>query len=414
MAVWTVNTTADDGSVDTTNHVGSLRGCIGAAANDDSIVFDSSLEEGGVITIYVDSTININKNVTISGVSSGRVCIDGQSAYKIAATTAVVSPTFNYMTFQNAALTGYSGGAVYSISVANGDATTTFNKCVFKDSTAQRYGILYAGGSGNAVIIFNSCVFSNLSTTIAGGNISVREKGGVYFNNCEFSNNTATNGAAFANYGTGTIAIDNCVINDTTSNYNIYINSGGALVINGKTSVDKVDFINATITFSGVDSILAVTTTATIGAATFTAAANSTGYAAFPTGTDVTSATFTGVKTATYGATTAVSATVDKRIVSVTVTPSSSPLVEYKSVGGSTWNTLELTNGSGTITDDRSFKVRTFDGSFVESATVPRTYYYQGSASSGSFQTPADWAMDEDKTMTCNAVPTIAGSTFNL
>lgn len=387
-----VTSTAETGA-------GTLNGALTNAKDGTTIIFDDSLEVDGVITIELESQIQLPaRNITIDGgghTGSGatlqpRVIFDGQGATLLFYTYTSKYCNFKDVTFKNGY--GNAGGAVRS---RNNNVTTNYNYCVF-----------------------DSCV-----TTGGGGALYLNAGSSNVISNCVFKNCESSNGASIWQSGTSaneaTLVINNCIFGDTTSPSNVYNSSTTCpLIIQGIISIDKITFGDgALVTFDGVDTVLTVKTTFTDSGATFSAAANSRGYLAIPS--DATPPTVgAGVKTATYsGGVSAISASVNERTATLAVTNSTaiSPLIEYRSSGDTgTWTTLNVVDNQATIGDDRAFKVRAFDGAkFVEGTTVPRTYYYQGSASSGSFGIASDWAMDSAKTLTCNATPTIAGGTFD-
>ena len=459
MADYVVTSTADSGS-------GSLRTAISTATNGDTIIFDTATFPANVETsILLSSPIAISKNINIdalhdangdaisgatwtnNGVFKTRVVIDLQASTTVRALTYTGNEQTNALsgiTFQNGA--AQAGGAIqfrYGSNTINycvfknfsctgtsacisayGTSQNVFNNCVFKDLTATEAGAaFYIYGNNGCVTTLNNCEFNTCISTATNGNggaIRTYQSVSVILNSCTFTNCAATNGASI-NIDTNVSAtINDCTFNTTTGNSNINAaNTATPLIIKGLNTVDKIKLISgALVIFDGVDTILAVKTTFTYNGATFATTNDSTGYLAIPDGTTPPTVG-TNIKIASYtGAVTAISSTVSERTATLAVTNSTaiSPLIEYRSSGDTgAWTTLNVVDNQATIGDDRAFKVRAFDGAkFTEGTTVPRTYYYQGSASSGSFGTASDWAMDKNKTMTCNATPTITGGTFRL
>lgn len=152
--------------------------------------------------------------------------------------------------------------------------------------------------------------------------------------------------------------------------------ANGTATISANVSADYADIGNgATITFSGTDRILAITSGATIGTATFQNATDSNGYLAVPPGTDLTSATFTGVKASTYGAglltfaATIYGATWTADSLSIPI------LIERES--SSSWETVaNVSGGTYSTTFESGDVVRAFDGESFISSTVyaPASY----------------------------------------
>ncbi len=374
MVIWTVNTNADDGSVDTDTRTGSLRGIIGSADNGDTIFFDNAGEpppfpDGVETSIALSSKIDFDKALTIdggetwteNGVLKTRVILDGQSSTSIMRQTDYQAGfVLRGLTFKNGAgVTGsvgssgltfcgretiidhcvfdscksVNGGAIYAnFSTAN----STISHCFFKTCEASSNGGAYYNYQAPTMTI-NNCTFDTCKAAY-GGALFLNNSTTKTLNNCIFINCEATSsGASICNATASSVVnVLNCTFGETTSNNNIA--NSGELIINDVLNVDKINIANgASVAFSGVDSVLAVTTTAQIGSTTFAAAADSTGYAAFPTGTNTSSATFSGVKTCTYGAG-VISATAQYSGVSWTAENLSTPVLIEKQTGA-TWTT---------------------------------------------------------------------------
>lgn len=405
MATLTVISTADSGA-------GSLRQAIADAQTGDTIVFDDSLEVDGVITILLSSQISLPaKDLTIDGgghTGSGatlqtRVVLDGQDAVRclysgVSNTNNVYGITFlngsisssgggfngtlqsitnfNHCVFKNCSAS--SGGALYT---ANSSSTTCTN-CAFYNNYATTYhgGVLYSANS--ASVAFNNCIFKNCSAVVYGGALYVSAESVVTVNSCVFDSNNANNNAAdIYTAGTSITTLNNCFY-ITASGYTKYgvINHGtnlnGSLVYIGNNTIDrllndtnatliikgflKADVLTisngATVTFSGVDAVLAVTNTATIGSSTFTAAADSTGYIALPSGTTAPTVG-TGITVCTYGAGIE-SASLSKTTVSWTATNLSTDIL-IQQQNGDSWTTLTTTGTGGS-----------YSGTFAEGTTV--------------------------------------------
>lgn len=487
MATWTVNTNDDGTYVDTDNHVGSLRGCIGAAASGDTIIFDDTVFPANTeTTILIETSLPSKYGVEIdgrqiwndNGTMYGRVVIDGQGAVTCFEASSSDFKLTNLKLYNGAGPAGGGGVRVTSGSLLNpvvlnnvifdtckrgggngGGAVygTSTSHCVFNNC----FLINNIGAFGGAVCqynckdwIYNNCVFKGNNNTGSGGGVYFYESASATFNSCTFENNSSQNGGGvyFASKSTAifnnpifsgnsatsnaadiylaattTATINGGTFNTPQSGDNVYnsstaenaltlnnlitvdklkINASSTTVINGTLTADVLTVSNgaAVVTFSGVDSILAVTTTATIGAATFTAAANSTGYAAFPAGTDTSAATFTGVNTAIYGAgasdfhaqiTSATTAS-----LSWTQTDSDVPvLLEAQESESDTWTTLSTSATSPyTVTDDDidDLTFRIFDGESFYTAAGSYTFakFYQvvaGYVPRNNDTTPHSW-----------------------
>lgn len=194
--------------------------------------------------------------------------------------------------------------------------------------------------------------------------------------------------------------------------------ANGTATISADTTVDYAEIgSGATVNFTNAN--LTVTKNADIDTSTF--ASSSTAYLAVPSGTYFNLSTFTNVVHCTYGGgVTAVTGSVDLRTCTFSVTKTGTETVdciEYKTEEDTSWSKIaNLTDSSSTFSTvtDKGFYLRAYDGvNFVTSSWIPRTYYYKGSATSGSFATSSDWAMDAQKTLTCNAAPSIKEGTFH-
>lgn len=488
----TVYSTQDDGA-------GTLRDALrvvasytsewrdaGALENGDIIGFSDELEEGGVITILLSSSLTLTNGTdliidggatwTANGELKTRVVLDAQGTkdeptYRCLNIQYAQNYTLSGLTFKNGtSLSSADGGGVYATS-NDATKTQTFNYCVFKNCYSSRYGgglsclnstsrILnycffdtcegigggasFTSNTGDAIQL-NNCTFKNCNGASTGG-AYVYNGGNVIFNTCAFTNCTTTSTASTVSSTisinqTSFLTLNNCVIASTSTKYSFVIGTVTAtVIISGNTQIDKLKtFTNAssptsaftvsdvltvddldlanntTVTFSGVDSILAVTNTATIGAATIAAAEGATGYIALPDGA-ATPTVGENVIVGEYGAAvSSISATISENVATVDVSagdPSKTYIVEASTDGGETWTQIALVDKKTTLTSAKAYKFRTFDGHFVTSSTIPRVYYYNGSPTAGSFATAADWTLDEARTIVCPDSPTIAGGVF--
>ncbi|MBR4753144.1 MAG: right-handed parallel beta-helix repeat-containing protein [Thermoguttaceae bacterium] len=296
-------------------------------------------------------------------------------------------------TFTNCAFVGckasVNGGGIYAL----GTAQNTLTNCTFDSCSATTGGAVYSYGTSQNTL--TNCTFDTCSAGNYGGAVYSANTSKNTLTDCTFDSCSAgTNGGAVYANNTSQNSIVNCVFippenNEKTTIHNNGTNVDGSLIINGSTVCDRVQFaanttsvINgkitvdvltisngATITFSGVDSVLAVTTTATIGSATFTAAADSTGYLALYSGATAPTVG-TGILVCTYGADLLTfSADVDG--ATWTATNLSTPILIEKQ-NGSTWTALtaNATGGSYSTTFVKGDVVRAFDGEKFISITA--------------------------------------------
>ena len=306
-----------------------------------------------------------------------RVALDGQNAVRVALTSRDVEKltTVHGVAFRN----GYSagnGGAIYTqkTSVAltecvfSGNTTAnsggalrseytpqnTFTECVFSGNSANAYG----GGidaTSKSQNTFTECVFSgNSATKYGGGGLHLSGSSQNTFTECVFSGNSAKT------YGGGIYAeTSQCALNGCNFDVSSLVYIAKTITISGGiTTIARANLNSASITIND-GAALSVTTSATIGAATFTSAGR--GYLATPPGTDLSSATLNNVVACDYGAG-LTSATAKEGRLSWTATdPTVGVLVEQQDGDG--WTTLEARATSyATKFPVNSAPVRLFDG----------------------------------------------------
>ncbi len=174
----TVNTTADlnTGSCATTC---SLRDAIGVAQNGDAITFSVI----GVITLQ-NGTLNITKNVSISGIDPQSTVIDGNRTVTVMTVQATVM--LNNLTIQNGYTTNSGGGIINS-----GDLTLS------NVQVLNNYAQGTAGGGIDSIsrnlTVLNSTFYGNSSHAVGG---AIRSSRQTIIRNSTFNSNEATNGGA--------------------------------------------------------------------------------------------------------------------------------------------------------------------------------------------------------------------------
>lgn len=404
MADYVVTSTADSGS-------GTLREALAQIQNGEIITFDDSLEDANgiiIITLAADSAaLSIPAyQFTIDGgghTGSGetlqtRVVIDAAAnendkrrvAYINSGCKAVVknitftngyiigltstnawggciwfntsstsSPSFEFCVFKNCQ--AYQGGAFGS----NGRVSYTVSDSLFKSNSANNSGggifCQMSSSSQNLISLYNDTFISNTSRN--GGGISTYNYANMIVDSCVFSGNIST-ATTIQSADINITSYTTCVIKNTraesTSSNNININNSTVTITNLTTTSVILDS-TATIIFTGVDSVLAVTTTATIGSATFTAAENSTGYLALPVGATAPTVG-NGVIVCTYGAGIQ-SASLSKTNVSWTATNLSTDIL-IEQLSGNSWTTLTTSGTGGSYSGPfgEGTTVRLFDG----------------------------------------------------
>ena len=128
----------------------------------------------------------------------------------------------NDCTFQNCQTSG--NGAAVGI----WDATAEFNRCIFKDNTANIGGCVNI--SNGSSILFNECSFQGNEAIDKGGILFVGSTTPtITFQDCIVTENKASTGAAF--YNSGAIVLNDCVIYNNDL-YDVYIDDYGRLSLN--------------------------------------------------------------------------------------------------------------------------------------------------------------------------------------
>lgn len=381
MATITVTSTADSGA-------GSLRQALADAASGDTIVFDAITFPAQTETvIYLASQLSMPaKSLTIdggetwtnNGVKKTRVVVDGQSAYRcfyasLNDSSAIIN--INGVSFKNA---GNSGVVCVSLSVVN------LSDCVFRSCYGSTGGGVLINASAQ-VEIKRTAFVNNTSSSLA-ADVSINQNAVVSILDCTFANAASPANVRNGAGSNGSLTIKN-------SNIPTIIFAGSSRnFVQGSLTVDSLTLgAGASVTFDETDCIFAVTSAATIGAATFQNAADSTGYFATPEGTNTSSATFSDVVNCVYGAgiiATALTPTAANWTAENVATPI---LIEQKN--GNSWSVLTANASGGTYagTFDDNDVLRLFDGVAFFVTSFPAAYWlvnsYAVNASNG-------WAVD--------------------
>jgi len=222
-ATITVTSAADSGA-------GSLRDAITNAASGDTIIF------GGDYTIYLASTLTINKSLTIDGtghsiVISGDTNSDGTGEVRIVIVNSGVTAALQHLTLTKGNVTG-DGGAIYNY------GNLTVSDCSLSDNTASRYG--GAVMNSKTMTVTNSA-FAQNTAGYGGGVMNYGATANLTISDSAFSDNSAiTYGGGIENCGPGAVLmLTNSTFSGNTAGY------GGAIINN--TAVATI--VNST--FSG-------------------------------------------------------------------------------------------------------------------------------------------------------------------
>ena len=366
-------------------------------------VFDTCNAPYGGAVIATNATVNFNNCKFYNNTASTR----GGGIYSTGAATV----NFNNCDFIDCIVTSGGGGAFY----ANMTSNNTLLNCYFKNCYASSSsGVFWVNST--PTITCTNCTFDYCRATGGtGGVITLNVAAVVTFNNCTFTDCRASSHGQAIYYGTSAaLTLNGCTFTTTQNKPDVYnLSTTGTIIIKGINTVDKMGFNSgSSVTFDGVDAVLTITDTLTDPGATWTAAENSRGYIAIPSGTTPPTVG-ANIKIATYStATPTISATITGRDASVDIKNAGSGYITEIEYADGTVDDLTITEGAAEIAVDKAFKIRLFNGAFYYSPFVPRTYYLKTYDVDGDFATAADWTLDAAKTLTCNAAPTIQDGTF--
>ena len=214
----TVTSLADDGSP------GTLRSTITSAAPGDVITFAVS----GTITLSL-GTIEINKNVTISGINPSRTIIDGNHRSTVLQIDSEVSVSIIDVTVQNgSACTSFSCNGSGGGGIRNAGTLNVAYAVISSNSTGCNCN---AGGGilNNGALTVSQSTLSGNGAAYGGG---IGNYGALTVINSTFSGNGAAYGGGIYNGGTGAVSFSTFVRNG--SNFDSPgINGGGNLLVKG-------------------------------------------------------------------------------------------------------------------------------------------------------------------------------------
>ncbi len=201
---------------------GSLRALLSAAKTGDTLSFNPSLAGD---TIHLKNEILITKNITLLGLSSGEIFLDGQNKVRIFSVNA-------NQTFAIQGLTLINGHAVKSGDEPGGAINTgnacilKINRCNFRNNFAECGGAVRAGYETFTTI--ENCQFeandgSQTKNGFSAGAISTNGHGELVVRHCNFINNKGNSGAAIYNL------LEPITIEDCSFLGNISNNDGAAI-----------------------------------------------------------------------------------------------------------------------------------------------------------------------------------------
>jgi hypothetical protein len=242
-----VTNTNDSGS-------GSLRAAIAAAAPGDTINFNLTYPA----TITLSSTLEIGKNLTISGPGASNLAVSGNHSVPVLVIWPQITASISWLTIENGtAAYGWSGGGIRN------EGTLTLTNCTVSGHSNDGGfggGILNLGtltlanstvsdnhggvGSG----IFNSQGTMTLTNSTVSGNSpgsGIRNDGTATLTNSTISGNSAVDGGGI--YNVGTLALTN----STLSGNSAVLRGGAIYIAAGTVALTNVTVSGNSASYSG-------------------------------------------------------------------------------------------------------------------------------------------------------------------
>ncbi len=234
---WTVNSNADTSTGSTTNHNGTLRFCIGNAADGDTVVFGTTTG-----TINVGSTLPVGVNLTITGPGAGSL--------KLQAT----GTNYSILTFASgktdsiSGLTIASGNATHGGGIDN-SGTLTASGITFSGNNASNGGGLYNESGASATL--TSDTFSGNTATNGGG---IDNSGTLNATGITFSSNSASaGGGLYDESGAHATLTSSAFSSNTAADGGGIYNDGGTVTVAGDTFTSNGASNSSSAGFSGTN-----------------------------------------------------------------------------------------------------------------------------------------------------------------
>ena len=219
------------------------------ADSGDQITFAVSLNGD---TIPLNSTLTLNRNVTITGPGAANLAISGAGAVQDFFVSTGVSASISGLTIEDGTETGLGGGG----GILN-TGFLTVSDCVIADSNGASPGTYNPYGSGGGILntgfltLSNSTIDNNLADY--GGGLENYNYAGTavsIINDCTFTGNTGGSAAGVNDYHGGPVILtnstvafnngfgadvtdmDNCIVADNASG-DIWMGSSGTFTLTG-------------------------------------------------------------------------------------------------------------------------------------------------------------------------------------
>jgi len=206
----------------------SLREAIAFASPGATITFAGSVTG----TITLTATLQINKNLTITGPGAGQLTVSGNNLYRVFTFGAGVTASLSGLTIAD-------GSADNGGGISKGAGTLTLTDCIVSDNRATGVG----GGiyQPTGTLTLNDCVVSGNRAEGAGGGGGILSYGGgvISITESTISGNIATTGSSGGMYAyLSTVTLER----STFSGNSAYLTGGGARFQYGSTTI-----LNSTI-----------------------------------------------------------------------------------------------------------------------------------------------------------------------
>jgi transcriptional regulator with XRE-family HTH domain len=217
------------------NGPGSMRQAIFAAKRGDIITFDASLR--GVIKL--ETTLYIDKNLTIRGPGAGNLSITGDGPSNVVIVDTSASVTISDLAFNGTHQIQKSSGIISNAgSLTLTNITVSDNATLNSGGAISNYGGSNPNGGGGTLRLTHCIISGNVTQGTFGGGIS-NYGGTVTISNSSISGNTAAAGAGIFNEG-GSLRLSNSTVSDNRIDGNgdgggIYNVENGMLTLTNST-----------------------------------------------------------------------------------------------------------------------------------------------------------------------------------
>ncbi len=231
---WTVNNTADPAGGTASNcnpaNAGtcSLRDAIAAASSGDAIAF--AIGSNKTIKLTSNTTLTLDKNLTIDGSGSPGLTLDGNNAVTVVAVNSGVTAAISALTIAHgqASVNVSGAGLLFGGGIYN-HGTLTLTGSTISGNAAASIG----GGIANkygSLTLDHSTIQGNSSGVDGGG---IWNQGTLVVANGTLSGNSSYGGGAISNYGGPITLTDSTISANTSAGGNTGFAAGGLYIKSG-------------------------------------------------------------------------------------------------------------------------------------------------------------------------------------